>query len=182
MTPTPRAGRCGERGPATTSRRTFSLARKSRTQPRPGRCATRQERFAHWRHGWCSLQSFKPFPALILRAGGNRCLCDRLILLAAAPADANGARDLSVHLDRDAACEDHHSAVVRYVNAEELVARLPIAAKLQRRGIEGLRGEGFVDGDVDAAKPRPVHAPESHEIGAGIDDRDIHRLADLFAF
>jgi hypothetical protein len=33
--------------------------------------------------------------------------------------------------------------------------------------IEGLRREGLVDGDVDAAKPRPVHAHESREIGAG---------------
>ena len=80
---------------------------------------------------------------------------------------------------RDAACEDHHPAVVRYVDAEELVARLAVAAKLQRRDIECLRGEGLVDGDVDAAKPRPIHAHESREIGAGIDDRDIHRLADL---
>jgi hypothetical protein len=63
------------------------------------------------------------------------------------------------------------------VDTEELVARLAVAAKLQRRDIEGLRGEGFVDGDVDSAESRPVHARECHEIGAGIDDRDIHRLA-----
>jgi hypothetical protein len=37
----------------------------------------------------------------------------------------------------------------------------------------------LVDGDVDAAKPRPIHARERREVGAGIDDRDIHRLADL---
>jgi hypothetical protein len=28
-------------------------------------------------------------------------------------------------------------------------------------------------------KPCPVHARESHQIGAGIDDRYFHRLADL---
>jgi hypothetical protein len=44
---------------------------------------------------------------------------------------------------------------------------------------EGLRGEGLVDGDVDAAKPRPIHPRERREVGAGINDRDIHRLADL---
>src|SRR5882757_10108024 len=70
-------------------------------------------------------------------------------------------------------------AVVRCVGAEELVARLAVAAKLERSDIERLRGEGLVDGDVDAAKPHPIHAHESHEIGAGIDDGDIHRLADL---
>jgi len=45
--------------------------------------------------------------------------------------------------------------------------------------IEGLRREGLVDGDVDAAKPRPVHAHASRETGAGIDDCDIHWPADL---
>ena len=69
--------------------------------------------------------------------------------------------------------------VVRYVDAEELVSRLAVAAKLQRRDIEGLRGEGLVDGDVDAAKPRPIHAHESREVGACIDDGNIHRLADF---
>src|SRR6202030_3086283 len=94
----------------------------------------------------------------------------RLVLLAAAAADADGADDLAVHLERDAAREDHHPVVVRYVDAEELVARLAVAAKLKRRDIEGLRREGLVDGDVDAAKPRPIHAHEGREIGAGIDD------------
>src|ERR1700730_11176037 len=99
---------------------------------------------------------------LTLRAGGNRCLRHRLVLLAAAAADANGARNLAVHLDRDAAREDHHPAVVRCVDAEELVARLAVAAKLQRRDIEVLRSEGFVNGYADAAKPSPIHAHESH--------------------
>src|SRR5450755_5152495 len=84
-----------------------------------------------------------------LRQGGDRCLGHRLVLLTAAAADTDGARDLAVHPDRDAACEDHHPAVVRCVDAEELVAGLAVAAKLQRRDIEGSLGEGLVDGDVD---------------------------------
>src|ERR1700722_3797573 len=76
---------------------------------------------------------------LRLRPGGDNCFGDRLILLAAAAADANGAHDLAVHFDRDAAREDHHPGVVRYVDAEELVSRLAVAAKLQRRDIKGLR-------------------------------------------
>jgi hypothetical protein len=102
-----------------------------------------------------------------------------LVLLAAAAADANSAHDLAVRLDGNATRENHHPGMVRYVDAEELVSRLAVAAKLQRRDIEGLRSEGLVDGDVDAAKPRPIHAHESRQVGACIDDGNIHRLADF---
>jgi hypothetical protein len=102
-----------------------------------------------------------------------------LVLLAAAAADANSAHDLAVRLDGNATRENHHPGMVRYVDAEELVSRRAVAAKLQRRDIEGLRSEGLVDGDVDAAKPRPIHAHESRQVGACIDDGNIHRLADF---
>src|ERR1700733_12640464 len=70
---------------------------------------------------------------LRLRPGGDNCFSDRLILLDAAVADANATRDLAVNLDRDATRENHFPGVVRYVDAEELVARVAVAAKLQGR-------------------------------------------------
>jgi hypothetical protein len=43
-------------------------------------------------------------------------------------------------------------------------------------------GACLVVGNIDAAKPRPIHAHESREIGADIDDRDIIGWPILFAF
>src|SRR6201999_3329642 len=122
-----------------------------------------------------------PEPPTLLRRSDDR-LGHRLVLLAAAAADADSAHDQAVQLDRNATSEDHHPGMVRHVDAEELVFWLAVAAKLQRRDIKGLRREGLVDGDVDAAKPRPIHARKCREIGAGIDDRDIHGLTDLLRF
>src|ERR1700739_543273 len=62
------------------------------------------------------------------------------------------------------------------MDAEELAPRLAVATKFQGRDIESLRGEGLVDGDVDAAKPRPIHTHKRRKVGASIDDRDVHRL------
>jgi hypothetical protein len=109
----------------------------------------------------------------------NRCVGDRLVLCAAAAANADGAYNLAILLDRNATREDHHPGLIRYVDAEEPVARLAVAATLQRRDIESIRREGLVEGDFDAAEPCPVHARESRQIGAGIHDRYIRWLADL---
>src|ERR1700742_5228128 len=100
-----------------------------------------------------------PEPMTLSRRGDDR-LGHRLVLLGAAAADADSANDLAVHLDRDATGEDHNPCIVRYVDPEELVFRLAVAAKLQRRDVEGPRCEGLVDGDVDAAKPCAIHARE----------------------
>src|SRR5428012_19591 len=73
-----------------------------------------------------------------------RCFGDRLVLCAAATTYTDGAYDLAILLYRNATREDHHPGVVRYVDAEELVPRLAVAAKLQRREIESLRRESLV--------------------------------------
>jgi hypothetical protein len=41
------------------------------------------------------------------------------------------------------------------------------------------RRERLIDGDVDAADPCAVHPDVFHQIAAGIDNGDVHRLADL---
>jgi hypothetical protein len=43
--------------------------------------------------------------------------------------------------------------------------------------IEGTRGKGLFDGNIDAADPGPVHAHVSHQISSGIDYRNVHGLA-----
>ena len=67
-------------------------------------------------------------PATYLASTANGCsgLSDRLILLAAAAAHPDGPNNLAAHLQRNAAREDHHAALVRRVDSEELVARLAV--------------------------------------------------------
>lgn len=44
------------------------------------------------------------------------------------------------------------------------------------------RAPCLLDGDVNAAQPRPVHACESNQVAAGVNDRDVLRLFDLDGF
>src|SRR5687767_14236186 len=81
---------------------------------------------------------------------------DGVVLFAAAAGDANGADDLAAFLDGDAAGEDHHLAVVRGVDAEELVAGLAVVGEVFGSDVEGPRGPCLFDRDVDAADPRAV--------------------------
>ena len=45
--------------------------------------------------------------------------------------------------------------------------------------VEGPRGVGLLDRDVDRAEPGLVHADVGDEVAAGVGDRDVHRLADF---
>ena len=45
--------------------------------------------------------------------------------------------------------------------------------------VEGPRGVGLLDRDVDRAEPGLVHADVGDEVAAGVGDGDVHRLADL---
>jgi hypothetical protein len=68
------------------------------------------------------------------------------------------------------------------VNAKELLARLTVFGELRGLDIERARRERLVDRDIDAADPGTVHSDMAHEISAGIDDSDVHRLADFERF
>ncbi len=61
----------------------------------------------------------------MLCESSNRCFGDRLVLYAAA---ADRAYNLAILLERDATREDHYSGLIRYVGADELVARLAVFA------------------------------------------------------
>ena len=55
-------------------------------------------------------------------------------------------------------------------------------AEVLGRDIEGARGPGLVDGDVDGAEPGVGHTLEGEEVAAFVDDGDVHGLADFFGF
>jgi hypothetical protein len=93
---------------------------------------------------------------------------DILVLIAAAPADTNGADDQSVTPQRDATGEDHHAPAVRCVDAKELLARLTIFGELRSLDIEGARRERLVDRDIDAADPGAVHSDMAHQISTDL--------------
>lgn len=97
----------------------------------------------------------------VLWEGSERrysCLGDRLILLAATPAHSYRPDDQAVAAQRDAASEDHDPAMVRVLDAVELLAGLSIFGQVLGSDVEGARRKGLVDRDVDAAHPRVVHA------------------------
>jgi hypothetical protein len=64
------------------------------------------------------------------------------------------------------------------MDTKELIPGLTVLAEFAK----SLGRERLVDRNVDAAKPRAVHASERFEVGAGIDNRDVHRLADFLGF
>jgi len=68
------------------------------------------------------------------------------------------------------------------MDTKELIPGLTVLAEFARRNVKSLGRERLVDRNVDAAKPRVVHASERFEVGAGIDNRDVHRLADFLGF
>jgi hypothetical protein len=62
-----------------------------------------------------------------------------------------------------------------YVRIGRIIYQNPkMRAEFFGRNVEDFGSEGLVDRDVDAAEPGAVHAGESLQTGAGVDDRDIH--------
>src|SRR6185437_6948484 len=80
----------------------------------------------------------------------------RLILLTRSATHANGADDLAGPFERDAPGKDHDAPAVGGLNAVELFAGLRGHSQIPRGDIEGTRGEGLVDGNIDAAEPSSV--------------------------
>jgi hypothetical protein len=103
-----------------------------------------------------------------------------LLVLGPGPAtDPDGADDHAVAGHRDAAGEDHDAPVVGGVDAVELLGGLRVFREVLGGQVEGPGGESLVDGDVDAAQPGTVHPHVGHEVSAGVDDGDIHGLANF---
>jgi hypothetical protein len=95
------------------------------------------------------------------------------------PADPDGADDLTVAAHRNAAGEDHDAPVVGSMDPVELLVRLGVLGQVLGGKVESACGEGLVNGDVDAAQPGSIHPHVGDEVSAGIDDGDVHGLADL---
>jgi hypothetical protein len=105
-----------------------------------------------------------------------------LVLISIAAADPDCAGDCSTTPQWNAAREDHHAPVVRCVDPKELPAGLTIFGELRGFYIEGARRERLVDRNIEAADPGAVHPDMAHQIPAGIDDGDVHRLTDFVRF
>ena len=103
-----------------------------------------------------------------------------MILFSSAAADPNRPDDLTIPIKRDAASKGHDPTTVRYLDAEELVARLTVLSQLRGRDVERSRGPRLVVCDLDAADPGPVHAYEGDGVAAKVGDGNTHRLADPF--
>jgi hypothetical protein len=113
-------------------------------------------------------------------AGGG--FSDSLILFARTAADAHSSNDLIAVFERDATGKDHDAPVIGGMNSEELVSALRILTQSLGFDVESTGGKGFIDGDIDAADPGALHALESDEIRTGVDDGNVHGLADLASF
>jgi hypothetical protein len=105
-----------------------------------------------------------------------------VILLTGSATDADCTYDLAVHPDGYAPRKDHDATVIRYMNAEELAARLRMLCEVLGCNIECTRRERFIDRDIDASDPRSIHPNMCYQIAALIHYRDIHRLTDLCGF
>src|SRR5579859_6354436 len=105
-----------------------------------------------------------------------------MILVARAAAYADCADYFAILLEGNAAGEDHDLAVVGGVNSEELAPRLRMRRQVFGGDVEGARGVGLFDGDIDAADPSAVHAGVSDEVAAGVGYGDVHGLADFGGF
>src|SRR5215203_402778 len=92
-------------------------------------------------------------------------LRDLLVLLPGAPAHAYGSHHPTAVPDqRHAAREDPDAPPVGDVDAVELPTGLGRCGQVLGGDIEGAGGEGLVNGDVDGADPRPVHARVRDEV------------------
>src|SRR5450631_3138340 len=112
-------------------------------------------------------------------SGGNAGFGYGMIVFTGTSADADGAYHLSATLNRNATREDHDLAVVRSVNAKELLTRLRILTQRFCIQIEGAGGESLFLRDVDAANPGSIHPLERDQVGARIDHGNVHHDLDL---
>ena len=77
------------------------------------------------------------------------------------------------------ATAESDEAPVRMLDAVEGLARLAERADVLRVHIEVPRGAGLLLRDVDRANPRAVHAEESLEVRARVNDANVHGAVDL---
>jgi hypothetical protein len=65
------------------------------------------------------------------------------------------------------------------VYAEELSARLRVGGQIFGGNVEGAGRVGLIDGDIDAAQPRAIHAHVGNEIASLVGHGDVHWLTYL---
>src|SRR6516165_5162976 len=105
-----------------------------------------------------------------------------MVLVPRTSADPDGPNHLSAPLQRYASGEDHDLPIVGGVNAKELVTRLAVRGQILSGNIEGPRGVGLLNRNIDAPDPCTVHPYVSHQIPSLVSHRYVHRLSDLGRF
>src|ERR1700759_3725443 len=85
------------------------------------------------------------------------CLGDGDVLYLRAGADADGADNLAVELQGNAAGEDHDLADIGNVNSVELATGLRIRSQFFGCAIEGSGCVSLVQGDVHRAEASAIH-------------------------
>src|SRR5699024_215080 len=94
-------------------------------------------------------------------------------------ANADRADEFAVFVERVATAEDHHSVVVRVLDAIERLARLGRLAEVFGRHLVTRRRVGLVARDIDRAEPRPVHSAVDDEGSLLVRHGNDHRVVDL---
>src|SRR5699024_7557713 len=119
----------------------------------------------------------------VLGEGLDRRGTHGLVLLTVAAGDPDGADDLPVVLQREAADEDRELARDHVADAEGLVAGQgrPVRplVELVRRALVACGGVGLGDGDLDTGEACPRDAVEGDDVGALVDDAERLLHADL---
>src|SRR5262249_28834621 len=107
------------------------------------------------------------------------CVADHLILRPGAARTTDSADDLAVLDQRDAA--PRRDDVIEAQDVFEIELLHHVLEDLGRTAVFG-RGARLVLGDRDGGELRIVHSQEGDQIGARVDDRDVHRPTLLAGF
>ena len=118
----------------------------------------------------------------IFEHGVDAGLRDQGVLRGSPRAAADGADDLAIHDDGNAARDVHEAAVVAAVQAERGAAGPDVLLVDRRRGAVAGGREGLVHGDVDRRQLGAGHPLEVQQVQRRVDDGDVHRHADFSRF
>lgn len=112
----------------------------------------------------------------------HSCASDHDILFHAATAGPNGSNHDTIDFHGDTAAENYNPRVVRRVKAKPLLTALRQFGEIVSGRIECSSRPCFVDGNVDATKPRVIHPHMGDKTASGIDHCNVVGDAQLDSF
>jgi hypothetical protein len=95
------------------------------------------------------------------------------VLLHSACAGAHCTYYMATQHDGNTATEYHDLSRIALLDTKERLARLRKRCQFRRRFVEESCGHSFVDRKIDAADQRAILTYESHQMSAGVNDRNI---------